>query len=259
MRPTFFGSSARPLYGVHHAPSRTPRDVGVVLFYPGMQEYGSAHGALRSLASALAGRGFHAFRFDYRGTGDSAGDPEEATMEAWVEDASAACDEIRDATGIARLSLVGLRLGAAVAALVSSTQRGVDGLFLWDPVVSGEHYLDELEVLDATRRLRLMHPRRKARDDGLAGFVFPRRVRDSIAAVDLCRMEPPRAARVEAFVSQSRADVLSLREALGRQGVMLDVHSAGRGNGVGHAATRESALFASDAVAAIVARLEGGM
>jgi pimeloyl-ACP methyl ester carboxylesterase len=257
MRPTLFGSSALPLFGVHHAPTGTPRDVGVVLFYPGLQEYGSAHGVIRSLASALAARGFHAFRFDYRGSGDSAGDPEDATIDAWAEDARAACDEIRDATGVARLTFVGLRLGAAVAALVSATQPGVDGLFLWDPVVLGERYLEDLELLDATRRLRLMHPRRRAVDDGLAGFVFPRRVRDSIAKIDLRGLELARATRIETFVAHPRQDVLAFCEALRQRGVSIDVHFTGEDSGVGQAAGRESALFASRAVAAIVARLEG--
>lgn len=257
MRPTLFGSSALPLFGVHHAPTGTPRDVGVVLFYPGLQEYGTAHGVIRSLASALAARGFHAFRFDYRGSGDSAGDPEDATMDAWAEDAGAACDEIRDATGVARLTFVGLRLGAAVAALVSATQPGVESLFLWDPVVLGERYLEDLELLDATRRLRLMHPPRRAADDGLAGYAFPRRVRDSIAKIDLRRLELARATRVETFVTHPRADILAFCEALRRRGVSIEVHATGEDNGVGQAAERESAMFASRAVATIVARLEG--
>jgi uncharacterized protein len=255
MRPMFFGSSVRPLFGVHHAPAGTARDTGVVLFYPGVHEYLSSHWALRSLASTMAGRGFHVLRFDYRGTGDSAGEPEETTLEACVEDARAACEEIRDVAGISRVSLVGLRLGAVIASLASALETAVEDLFLWDPVVSGASYLEELELLDATMRLRLLHPPRRGSDE-LAGYPFPPRVRDSIARIDLCGQEAPTARRIGVFVAQPRADVLALRDALERRGTKIDVHVIGSRTSLGQAGARQAAMMAGDAVATIATHIE---
>jgi pimeloyl-ACP methyl ester carboxylesterase len=255
MRSTFFGSSERPLYGVHHAPSGPPRDVGVVLFYPGVHEYSAAHWAMRTLALTVAATGFPTFRFDYRGTGDSAGEPGEATVESWVEDARAAHEEIKHAAGVERVAFVGLRLGAVVAALATTVLPAVESLLLWEPVVSGVRYLEELELLDETLRLRLMHPFRRPGEEQLAGYEFPERVRRSIAAVDLCSVGP-RAGRVEAVVSDPRGEVEALRRAFERMGTEMGVHPVGGKGAVRTAGARQSALIAGDAVVAIAARIE---
>ena len=82
MNPFFFGSSERPLYGVHHPPrERGPRESGVVLCYPMGQEYMRSHRAFRQLANLLTRKGHHVFRFDYFATGDSSGASGEGTFE----------------------------------------------------------------------------------------------------------------------------------------------------------------------------------
>jgi len=217
MHPTFFGSSARPLYGVLHAPSGQPRDTSVLLFHPGVQEYGTRHWAFRNLATALSARGFHVMRFDYRGTGDSAGEPEEGTVEACVDDALVAYDELRDATGTGSTSFVGLRLGAAIAARVAAMGRASRDLVLWDPVVNGTRYIADLQRMDATQRLRLLHELRPPADE-LGGYRFPREVRASIERVDLCRLEWPAAARVATFLSEPSEDAAELDAALRARG-----------------------------------------
>src|SRR5919201_1417748 len=91
--------------------------MGIVLCYPGPQEYNVAHLAFRKLAGLLARRGWHVLRFDYRGTGDSAGASDEGDPTLWIQDLRAAVAELKDIAGISAVSVVGLRLGAAVAAL----------------------------------------------------------------------------------------------------------------------------------------------
>jgi pimeloyl-ACP methyl ester carboxylesterase len=255
MQPTFFGPSDQPLFGVLHAPRGASRDTGVLLFYPGIQEYDNSHWALRSLAASLAQRGFHVLRFDYRGTGDSAGGPEDATLDAWVEDARVAYHEIRDATGVSRVSFVGLRLGAAVALLTSAKVPAVDSIFLWEPVVSGARYLEELEFVDAAARLRLMHPPRTRPGAETGGYHFPQKVRDSIGRVNLCEAAPPRARRLAAFIAQPREDVAALRRALAPHSLDLEVHVTGGQAGEGRA-TGHAALLASQSVAKITAQVE---
>src|SRR5687768_16729988 len=115
MNPFYFGSSQRPLYGVYHpSKGRTARPVGVVLCYPLGQEYMRAHRAFRQLATLLTKNGFPVLRFDYAGTGDSAGDGSAGSVATWVEDIGAAIDELKDTAGVSRVSLVGLRAGGAL-------------------------------------------------------------------------------------------------------------------------------------------------
>jgi hypothetical protein len=51
--------------------------------------------------------------------------------------------EIRKRSGLQHVYLVGLRLGAALAAL-ASTQNDVAGLVLWEPIINGKTHLEEL-------------------------------------------------------------------------------------------------------------------
>jgi pimeloyl-ACP methyl ester carboxylesterase len=256
MHPMYFGSSSRPLFGVQHIPAGTARATGIVILAPGLQEYGTAHWAMRSLASALAARGFHTLRFDYHGMGDSSGEPTDVTMEAWAQDARVAYDEMRDTAGIARVSFIGLRLGALVGTLASSAGAGLRDLVLWDPVVCGARYLDEIELRDATMRLRLLHPPSHASREDLAGYPLPRPVRESIARLDLRKLAPPAADRVAIFVAQPQEEVLSLSDAWKGNGANVTLHVSGAQASVSQAGVRQTAMLAGDTVSAVVACFE---
>jgi pimeloyl-ACP methyl ester carboxylesterase len=144
VEPFYFGTRDQRLFGVYHPPSvrRSPPG-GVVLCYPFLQEYFRSHRAYLRLAGLLAGRGWHVLRFDYSGCGDSYGDgPREP--EAWAQDLRLATRELRERAGSPRLSLIGLRLGASLAASVAPSLQPVDKLALWDPVVDGPNYVNEL-------------------------------------------------------------------------------------------------------------------
>jgi pimeloyl-ACP methyl ester carboxylesterase len=180
------------------------------------QEAIRAHRAIRQLGLRLARERFHALRFDLRGTGDSAGDFAGARLDAWIEDTRTAMDELRDRTGVQRVSLVGLRLGAALAWRASRGRRDVDKIVLWEPVVSGARYVAELK-----RRhedfLRTELPRRRtapfAREGEVLGFPLSKELSDDLAQVDLTR-EPKPDARALVVVTTPEAEDHALEAAL---------------------------------------------
>jgi uncharacterized protein len=150
MIPFFFGVGQRRLFGVYDAANETaglnPR--AVVLCYPWGAEYLHAHRSLRQLASRLSVAGFHTLRFDYFGTGDSSGDIIDADLAGWEDDIETAIEELQDSTGAKSVILVGLRLGATLAASVTARRRkDVEALVLWDPVVKGDIYLEDLGLV----------------------------------------------------------------------------------------------------------------
>lgn len=147
MKPFHFGSSQKTLFGMHHPPQTAARAVGVVLCNPMGQEAIRAHRAYRQLANLFAKARFHVLRFDYFGTGDSAGEVAEGSPAQWIEDIGTAADELKDTAGVSRVALVGLRLGATLAALAGKDRRDVDSVVLWDPVVTGAAYLKELQSM----------------------------------------------------------------------------------------------------------------
>ena len=148
MTPSYFGDSQQALFGCFH-PAEGDRSLerGVLLCAPVAQENIRTSWGLRQLAGTLAREGFDVFRFDYSCVGDSWGDSAEARLGQWVADIGAACAELRDVSGVRRVSLVGLRLGGALAARALGEGLEADTLVLWDPVVRGARYLAELETL----------------------------------------------------------------------------------------------------------------
>jgi hypothetical protein len=165
------------------------RPAAVVLCQPYGHEYLRSHRAFRLLAERLAQAGFPALRFDYRGTGDSAGDEQAADLERWREDVRAAAEWCRARSGRTRLCAVGLRLGASLVALESSRDRGFDAAVLWDPVVTGRSYLEELEALEQQFRRGLPggDGGRAETNGAVLGFDYPPALRSAIAALDLAQ------------------------------------------------------------------------
>ena len=170
MSPFFFGQSSRRLFGLY-TPARAVggKQRGIVLCHPWGQEYLRAHRSMCRLGNMLADTGHHVLRFDYFGTGDSAGDMTEASLAGWQSDVQTAIDELKDMAGLNRVSLLGLRLGATLAAQAAAQRRkDVDAVVLWDPVVSGRDYLAELCETDEQ-----VLPRAAQAGGGLELLGFP--------------------------------------------------------------------------------------
>lgn len=145
-------------------------------------------------------------RFDYSGTGDSAGDPIGASVDGWKEDIGTAIQELKDSSGLKSVSLGGLRLGATLAAAVGMERDDVDAVVLWDPVLDGKSHLESLEMTDAEP------PSRPGHNNGFqsslppgtlgsGGFPFTPALREQISALNLNQTTGRRGARVEILVS----------------------------------------------------------
>ncbi|MCU1230570.1 MAG: hypothetical protein JWO97_3454 [Acidobacteria bacterium] len=148
--PLFFGPEQRSLFGWYHAPEGARRELAVVICPPFGHEYINAHRSLRHLADRLAEQGIAALRFDYDGTGDSAGgDTEAARVAAWRESIVVATRELSTLSGCEQIALLGLRLGATLALSVAN-EIDVAALVLWAPCLRGRTYVRELKALHLT-------------------------------------------------------------------------------------------------------------
>ncbi len=146
-QPFWFGPADRPLFGWLHLPQDRDARGGVVLCQPLGIEAACVYFSYRLLADRLAELGLAVVRFDYDGTGDSAGLETDADrVGAWLASVSAATDVLA-ATGVASLGLVGVRIGALFAAREAARRGGVDALVLWDPCNSGREFLREQRFL----------------------------------------------------------------------------------------------------------------
>ncbi|MGI9265425.1 MAG: serine aminopeptidase domain-containing protein [Gammaproteobacteria bacterium] len=192
MNQFFFGDPDRPLYGVHHPPASDRRkDSAVLICYPIGREYMRCHRALVRLCNQLGQAGYHSMRFDYSGTGDSEGDGTDVDIDMWISDITTAALELKEVSGARKISMVGVRLGAAVATYAAARQDFVDQLFLWDPITDGKHYLQQLIglhqdfVTDRDRFPRSTVDEAADEDGELVGMPFPDKLRESIQKIEL--------------------------------------------------------------------------
>jgi len=223
MNPFYFGSSDAALYGVYNPPRGRPRPEGVVLCYPFGMEYMRAHRAFRQLTNLLTRSGLHVLRFDYYGTGDSAGEGAEGSLPLWVENIGTAVEELKDTAGVTRVSLVGLRLGGLLAARAAMAGEPLDRVVLWDPVVDGAAYVREMvasgDPVPAGAGTGL-----PSGSVGVSGFPLTPRLQEEIGAEDLTKLSGFRAERLLLTVSSEEAPYLALRDAWRRDGVPGEYH-----------------------------------
>jgi uncharacterized protein len=148
MNPFFFGAAERRLFGIYEpAISGNVGRRAAILCNPMGAEYFYAHRSIRQLGLRLSNSGFHTLRFDFYGTGDSGGEAADADLSGWQADIETAIEELNEITGIAKVALIGMRLGGSIAAAAAMRiPSALDSLVLWDPIVSGRDYLSRLGV-----------------------------------------------------------------------------------------------------------------
>ncbi|MHB1711041.1 MAG: serine aminopeptidase domain-containing protein [Acidimicrobiales bacterium] len=181
---TWFGPIERPLFGWVHAPGDGWSAGAVVLCPPLAREQTSAHFTYRVLAESLAERGLAVLRFDYDGTGDSAGGDEDPDrVEAWMGSIADAVAHVRRA-GAPSVALVGMRMGGLLAASVARRLGDLDALVLWDPCWSGHAFLRYQQALSM---LRFGPQRCPGGGVELPGYLYSALTVDQISAL---RMPP---------------------------------------------------------------------
>jgi dienelactone hydrolase len=142
----WIGPPERPLMAWLTQPADGIGELGVVIVPPVGYEYWSSHRTLRTLAERLAQNGCLALRFDFDGTGDSAGDQwDPARLEAWQRNIGQAADALRG-WGVTRLVVIGLRIGGTLA-LTQGAAVGAAAVVAWAPVARGSRYVRELQLL----------------------------------------------------------------------------------------------------------------
>ncbi|WP_324670016.1 alpha/beta hydrolase [Geochorda subterranea] len=137
--PVCFTSEGEQIIGVLHRPPASERtELPVVVMCHGFTGHKvESHRIFVKTARALARRGVAALRFDFRGSGDSAGEFDEMTVEGEVRDALAAMAYVRRQVG-GPVALLGMSLGGMVATLAAQRDGDVAALVLWAAVARPE-------------------------------------------------------------------------------------------------------------------------
>jgi acyl carrier protein len=194
--PYYFGDPQKQLCGIYHPPSKEKHlNEGVVLCYPLPQEYMTYYSSFRQLSELLSNAGFHVLRFDYFGTGDSAGESVDININQCVSDQAAANHKIffRD-------------------------------LVLWDPVLNGEAYIKEMEDIRDEMRISYMPKFREQligpNYDELLGYPWRPEHRDSIKRMDLFENSLPAVKKIAILTSTDKGEYKRFKDHLFSNGLI---------------------------------------
>lgn len=170
---------------------------GVVLCAPYGAEALATHRPWRAFAQALAEAGLPVLRFDYPGTGNSAGDEgDPARLQAWLAGIRAAAGHLRAVAGVEEVALVGLRFGGLLAA-AAARAAAADALVLLSPFPSGRAFLQELRAV-ALLAERPADAPPAVGPEGIdsAGFRLSPEAAEALRELDLARVTEAPAPRV---------------------------------------------------------------
>jgi len=145
----YLSGSGEPIFAWLHQPEVFVGH-GIVICPPIGYEQLHAHRALRHLADSLAQQQFPVVRLDWHGTGDSPGTDDDPNRWAvWSDNLRTAVDWLRRELGCHEITLVGLRIGATIAASVAA-EADVTNMVLWSPVVKGKAFVREQKAISLT-------------------------------------------------------------------------------------------------------------
>jgi uncharacterized protein len=214
--PFFFGERDRRLYGIFDPAERGQkgRPRAVLICEPWGPDYTAMHGVLRRLALNLAQSGHNILRFDYFGVGDSAGESDKIDLDGWRRDIEMAIDELKSMAAVQRITLLGVRLGASLAAEVCAARNDVNALVLWDPVIKGEDYLVDLETahLDFIERRTRHFPLPPTDVRHRACYPFPEKFELGLRKLDLTSLFPKLRQKILIVITERLASCWDLLE-----------------------------------------------
>jgi alpha-beta hydrolase superfamily lysophospholipase len=224
--PASFGEPGRVISALYYpaAPGRQ-RDAVVVLCNAIGWEGIASSQTYRQLTARLASEGFGVLRFDYLGTGDSSGyDGDPGRLSAWLESVRSAIVEAKRLTGRQRVAVVGLHLGATLAALTAVQVGGVDSLVLWGPYTKGRAFVREARAFRALNDKGADGFPRAEDHGGLesAGFLLTAETLESLGTLDLTTATRAAAAHVLVLGRDTNGSELGLVKHLQGLGAQVE-------------------------------------
>lgn len=132
------------LFGILHRPLKIKK-APAILFCQGYE--GNKCGKLGlyvDLAKELAKAGFIVARFDYRGVGDSEGDPSIISMQDKIDDTLEVIKFLASDSQVdpSRMGILGRSLGGAIAIKAAGACKSISAIVLWAPVFDGKQWLE---------------------------------------------------------------------------------------------------------------------
>lgn len=142
---TYIDISGEQLLLHVHAPSFS-NGTGILFLDPVLDEKKRVQRFQAEMSRKLCGKGFHSFRFDHYGTGDSSGELHQFEFLRTVEDIGRVKNLLIESYGLREIILFGIRMGADLAVIYANKDSTIKKLVLIEPIIHGKRYLLEQRV-----------------------------------------------------------------------------------------------------------------
>lgn len=172
--PVFIPADGNELFAILTRPTTTPNGVCVILLLGGVFSLSMTRNRLSvNLARKLASQGYHVFRMDFHGVGESSGPLDESRLDTpWAGDVLAGVEWLR-AQGLSDFVLLGHCFGGRCCLAAVQHIPSVKGLGLISvPVMDYTHF--ELAVRNRSRLSATQFVRRATRKSVFRGIFNPR-------------------------------------------------------------------------------------
>ena len=157
VEPFFFDVDPGTRFCLYHAPQPQRPARGAILYvHPFAEELNLCRRMAAQQARAFAAQGFAVLQIDLFGCGDSCGDFTAGRWSQWQRDLQVAANWLGQRQA-GPLYLWGVRLGALLA-MDLACQRPVDGLILWQPIISGRTCINQFLRQQLALQARHQHP-----------------------------------------------------------------------------------------------------
>ena len=191
---------------------------------------------LRFLARTFAAEGIPAMRFDLPGTGDSSGDARDSGLfDAWIQSVGDAAAELRAASGVEEVAVVGVRTGAMLALIAAARGANLQDLILWAPAATGRAMLREFHAFSKLARAEYANsdpsPPQPIPGLEIGGFLIAPETLSALETLDLSALPTMHGRRVLVLSRDDLPADQKLVSALESSGCTVEVR-----NGSGYAA-----------------------
>lgn len=164
-------------------------DLGVVFVPPHGWEDMCSYRPLRAVAKHLASQGIPVLRYDLAATGDSEGEVHEPCLvDGWIDSIGVAAEELRARTGVRRIAVLGVSMGALLAVAAAARPVDLQGLILWAGVASGRALVRQKKAfrqMEATESEESGGSARQVEGLDVAGYLLSEQTVAALSAVDL--------------------------------------------------------------------------
>lgn len=210
--PRWLGPPGRRLFATWH-PAAAPARMTLVVCPPLFHERVLGYRLFGLVAARLATAGIACLRFDYYGSGDSAGTDADFDLAGAAADVATAVAAARAwSPSNASIGLLAVRGGGWPAWAAAADDPAITHCWFWQPLRYGADYLERLQRIDAAERATraappFCRPPSSYREDGqLTGYACPEPLQRALRDARLPARELP---------AGTTCGVLDLPQALG--------------------------------------------